>query len=98
MAGPAIWPIPGISETPAPTMLLMPPIMLDVLPLHCTARRLFVAFVDALTARDFVLVTDALDAWERSGEMEPALWVLTGETGETDETDETGEAGEVEPC
>lgn len=54
-------------------------VMLDVLPLHCTARRLFVAFVDALTARDFVLVTDALDAWERSGEMEPALWVLTGE-------------------
>lgn len=54
-------------------------VMLDVLPLHCTARRLFVAFVDALTARDFMLVTDALDAWERSGEMEPALWVLTGE-------------------
>jgi len=59
-------------------------VMLDVLPLHCTARRLFVAFVDALAARDFVLVTDALDAWERSGEMEPALWVLSGEcsTGE----------------
>jgi len=49
------------------------------LPLHCTARRLFVALCEAITARDFVLVTDALDAWERSGEMEPALWVLTGE-------------------
>lgn len=53
-------------------------VFLDVLPLHCTARRLFVALCEAIAARDFVLVTDALDAWERSGEMEPALWVLTG--------------------
>ena len=56
-------------------------VMLDVLPLHCTARRVFVAFVEALVARDWTTVTEALDAWERSGEMEPALWVLTGETG-----------------
>lgn len=58
-------------------------VMLDVLPLHCTARRVFVAFVEALVARDWTTVTEALDAWERSGEMEPALWVLTVLTGET---------------
>ncbi len=59
-------------------------LFLDVLPLHCTARRLFVALCDAITARDFVTVTDALDAWERSGEMEPALWMLTGDAESTD--------------
>lgn len=52
-------------------------VFLDALPLHCTARRLFVALCEAIAARDFVTVTEALDAWERSGEMEPALWVLT---------------------
>ena len=56
-------------------------VYLDVLPLHCGARRLFVAFCIAIADRDWCTVTEALDAWERSGEMESALWVLTGETG-----------------
>ena len=47
-----------------------------------TLRTLLLAFCDALAAGDWVTVTDALDAWERSGEMEPAMWVLQGETYE----------------
>lgn len=47
-----------------------------------TLRTLLLAFCDALAAGDWVTVTDALDAWERSGEMEPAMWVLTGDASD----------------
>ena len=46
------------------------------------AEHLDVVIGDALAAGDWVTVTDALDAWERSGEMEPALWVLTGDASD----------------
>jgi hypothetical protein len=54
-------------------------VYLDVLPLHCGARRLFVAFCVAIADRDWCTVTEALDAWERSGEMDAAMAVLSGD-------------------
>ena len=47
-----------------------------------TLRTLLLALCDAIAGCRWCDVTDALDAWERSGEMEPALWVLQGETYE----------------
>ena len=47
-----------------------------------TLRTLLLALCDAIAGCRWCDVTDALDAWERSGEMEPALWVLTGDASD----------------
>ena len=47
-----------------------------------TLRTLLLALCDAIAGCRWCDVTDALDAWERSGELEPALWVLTGDASD----------------